>query len=583
MVMGSRSQTVEVPAENTEMVRVNGVSEVSTCCDKTGSTEVIPCEPDTPIVEKTPSCIIVGSRVAAVCIAVISLFITEGAIVFSRKTTCMLPLTNGQVMCLLVFSYFIGLWIVVQLAGGLSYVKNCNTSYNLTTGSYALSWKRHLSKYITDDNLTNLSASAEFAGIMIIYYLCDRTELFGHTEKHYNRDLYWFIFVCLVAASLATIRKSKHTGHVMLLQRDQTEEWKGWMQVQFLFYHYFHATEYYSAIRCYIAAYVWMTGFGNFSYYYIKKDFSFSRFCGMQWRLNFFAFWCCLVLENEYMLYYICMLHTTFTVFIYIGLGIFYEKNYTNTGIFAKFVFLIVIAAIVWDIPGVFDIVWAPFRWLVDYNGKLFEWSFRSHLDHLIWIFGMLTAFTHPRSDALLEQLDQMPFRIQYAIKAIVVAVCLVLIRYWYIYVFCMSKGQYNNYHPFTSFIPITTYVILRNISSRLRRYHLELFAWLGKITLETYISQFHVWLSSAGPNTNPKRLLRILPEGYPLLNFFLVSCFYVYFSYRVFQISGTLKRCVVPSKDNARLKRNVITCVISGAALYFLALVLNTTTKMYL
>jgi predicted membrane-bound spermidine synthase len=43
-------------------------------------------------------------------------------------------------------------------------------------------------------------------------------------------------------------------------------------------YHYFAATEIYNAIRVFIAAYVWMTGFGNFSYYYIKKDFSIARF-----------------------------------------------------------------------------------------------------------------------------------------------------------------------------------------------------------------------------------------------------------------------------------------------------------------
>ncbi|WZZ49499.1 hypothetical protein YC2023_049606 [Brassica napus] len=37
---------------------------------------------------------------------------------------------------------------------------------------------------------------------------------------------------------------------------------------------YFAASEIYNAIRVFIAAYAWMTGFGNFSYYYIRKDFS---------------------------------------------------------------------------------------------------------------------------------------------------------------------------------------------------------------------------------------------------------------------------------------------------------------------
>lgn len=40
------------------------------------------------------------------------------------------------------------------------------------------------------------------------------------------------------------------------------------MQVMFLLYHYFQAREAYNAIRVLIAAYVWMTGYGNFHYYY---------------------------------------------------------------------------------------------------------------------------------------------------------------------------------------------------------------------------------------------------------------------------------------------------------------------------
>jgi hypothetical protein len=48
-------------------------------------------------------------------------------------------------------------------------------------------------------------------------------------------------------------------------------------QVLFLLYHYFEAKEIYNAIRLFIAAYVWMTGFGNFLYYYKTSDFSIGR------------------------------------------------------------------------------------------------------------------------------------------------------------------------------------------------------------------------------------------------------------------------------------------------------------------
>ena len=50
------------------------------------------------------------------------------------------------------------------------------------------------------------------------------------------------------------------------------------VQVLFLLYHYFEAREVYNAIRVFIAAYVWMTGYNNFSYYYKYKDFNVARY-----------------------------------------------------------------------------------------------------------------------------------------------------------------------------------------------------------------------------------------------------------------------------------------------------------------
>lgn len=52
-------------------------------------------------------------------------------------------------------------------------------------------------------------------------------------------------------------------------------------------YHYFAASEIYNAIRIFIAAYVWMTGFGNFSYYYVRKDFSLARFAQVHFLWKF--------------------------------------------------------------------------------------------------------------------------------------------------------------------------------------------------------------------------------------------------------------------------------------------------------
>jgi hypothetical protein len=415
----------------------------------------------------------------------------------------------------------------------------------------------------------------ELAAILCYMVLCDRTTFFGAGEKSYSRDLFFFIYGCLCfGAFAATLRRHEGAEAQKLLNREVTEEWKGWMQVLFLLYHYFNAGEQYNSIRLYIAAYVWMTGFGNFSYYYIRKDFSVTRFAQMMWRLNFLVFFVCAALGNSYMLYYINPMHTLFTLMVYATLGLYNRFNSNDTFLIFKMMAMTVITVVVWEVPGVFKALNYPFTFLLGYNDPrhpelhpLHEWEFRSGLDRYIWIVGMWYAFLHPRLNAMFERMDALAPTARWCTRAAIIAACAAIAVQYYRTVFSLGKYDYNKMHPYTSFIPLTLFIVLRNLTGTLRCHTLTLFSWLGKITLETYILQFSIWMICRQPDAQPKMLLEVIP-GYPLINFGLVSMVYVGVAQRLFIITNELKRVVVPSHAN-RMATNLGACAMAVLAFY--------------
>mmetsp|Transcript_45171 Transcript_45171/g.118553 ORF Transcript_45171/g.118553 Transcript_45171/m.118553 type:complete len:572 (+) Transcript_45171:148-1863(+) len=434
-------------------------------------------------------------------------------------------------------------------------------------------------------HLPTLRLWAELVAIMAYIYFCDRTTVVGKGPKYQSKQAFWGVNLVILVAALFTMRGGGSSGsavndevHVKPLQRDQTEEWKGWMQIMFVLYHYFNEVEIYNAIRMYIAAYVWMTGFGNFSYYYVKKDFTAVRFAQMMWRLNFFVFFVCVTMNNEYMLYYICPMHTFFTWGVFLPLFACHSYNDDFKVLAIKIGLTLGVAFVLYDVPGVFQSLMDPLAPLLSFhdplhpeNSPMHEWFFRSGLDHLVWVFGMFCAFAFPWLDRQLQSLEEMPAMTRKSTRLAVLGATLAVGGYWYFHYFALPKRAYNAVHPYTSFIAIFAYLVLRNLTIELRKRHMHLFAWCGKITLETYILQFHVWMRTTGLNGSPKYLMVWFSASY-WLNFVVVTAAYIFVSYRVFLLTAALRDVVIPKEGgSALITRAVLVGGILGA-LYLVA-----------
>ncbi|XP_072304517.1 N-acetylneuraminate (7)9-O-acetyltransferase-like [Eucyclogobius newberryi] len=70
--------------------------------------------------------------------------------------------------------------------------------------------------------------------IMVYFYLCDRADVFMKEQKHYSHSAFFIPLINVFVLGLFCCESTKETR---VLNREQTDEWKGWMQLVILIYH----------------------------------------------------------------------------------------------------------------------------------------------------------------------------------------------------------------------------------------------------------------------------------------------------------------------------------------------------------
>lgn len=210
----------------------------------------------------------------------------------------------------------------------------------------------------------------------------------------------------------------------------------------------------------------------------------------MLFRLNFLVAFVAMTTNNDYMLYYICAMHTYWFLTVYIFMRTMNSWNRNSTLMAVKFSVYALCNAVIFDIPGMSYIVFRPFSFILGFHDRspdiLHEWSFRAGLDHWACFVGMLCAYNYPHFEALMQFLDSKSSSKEEEVKKITLRLvlltcCVLLALLWYSTFMRKDKFDYNISHPYSSMIPIIVFIVIRNIHPALRSHHIHMFAWLGE------------------------------------------------------------------------------------------------------
>ncbi|KAI0080323.1 O-acetyltransferase [Panus rudis PR-1116 ss-1] len=384
------------------------------------------------------------------------------------------------------------------------------------------------------------------SGSIALIYLADRTGYWLKEQKQFSPWSFGFLSLLSLAIGLLTVKRADND--LGFLNRDQTDEWKGWMQIAILIYHYFGASKIsgiYNPIRVLVAAYLFMTGYGHTTFYVKKADFGFLRVAQILVRLNLFTLLLAYTMNTDYISYYFSPLVSMWYLIIYGTM--LAGSQYNDRIVFLVGKILLSMALMTWFMsePWLLETIFSFLEHVFGIHWSAREWSFRVNLDLWIVYFGMLTALAVIKvREYRLTDHHQWPL----VVKAASAASALVLLWYFAFELSQPDKFVYNTWHPYVSFLPVGAFVTLRNANGILRSASSRAFAFVGRCSLETFIIQYHLWLAG-----DTKGILLVIPgTRWRPLNMVITTIVFIYISHRVSEATGVITKWICSSDKPA-------------------------------
>lgn len=393
-------------------------------------------------------------------------------------------------------------------------------------------------------------------------FFADRTQLWNKAQKQYTSTDFNTLCAVALLAGVLSIRRSTPPNvkaDQPFLSRDQTDEWKGWMQLVILIYHYTGASKVlwiYEIIRLLVASYLFMTGYGHTVFFYKKADYSLRRSASVLTRLNLLSCILSYVMKTDYLFYYFAPLISFWYMVIYVTMSVAHSRNNSLAFLTGKiFVSAALITSLI-RLPGILETLFQCLKKCCNIHWNVMEWRFRLQLDAYIIYVGMLCGVLFVRTTDATNNPRGENYHLDYFIRKRFAKLRAGSLAFAFLtppafHIFARStpdKFVYNSFVPYISAFPILAFVVLRNFSLSARNFHSSAFAWVGRHSLETFTLQFHIWLAA-----DTKGLLStgmFERWGGRPADFILLSVIFLWISWHVAAATQTVTRWMIVPRD---------------------------------
>ena len=155
------------------------------------------------------------------------------------------------------------------------------------------------------NNLTSLILCVAKLSLIIAYfYICDRTNIFMKENKYFTPINFWLpvLYITVVGVFF-----NEESSSCIMMHRDMTEEWRGWMMMMMMVYHYTGASQsvpIYMQVRLCISSHLFLLGYTHFNTAWQKGQLGLSRLVQVLFKMNFLTLVLCICMNRPYQFYY---------------------------------------------------------------------------------------------------------------------------------------------------------------------------------------------------------------------------------------------------------------------------------------